>query len=292
MADTAGLAEARRGAEVLAERLPPLLVAAERVAATVAQGVHGRRRVGIGETFWQFRSYQPGDSLDMVDWRQSARSDHVFVRELEWEAAESVWFWIDRSAQMTYGSRRGEPPKLERAMVLGLALAALLVRAGERVALLGSRATGGRIALERMMQGLAEPGHDDGLPPAEPLPRYCRLVLIGDFIRPLPEIEARVRGFVAGSVRGHLLQVLDPAEETLPFAGRVLFEGMDGGARSLISRVEGVRGEYLDRLEAHRLALSDAARKAGWSFGTHRTDHPPETALLALYNALALKESG
>ena len=47
-------------AELLAERLPPLLVAAERVAMTVAQGVHGRRRVGVGETFWQFQALPTG----------------------------------------------------------------------------------------------------------------------------------------------------------------------------------------------------------------------------------------
>ena len=58
-ASTQAAAEARR-AEALGARLPPLLVAAERVAATVAQGVHGRRRVGQGDSFWQFRRFVAG----------------------------------------------------------------------------------------------------------------------------------------------------------------------------------------------------------------------------------------
>src|SRR3546814_6131026 len=80
----------RHRAEQLAATLPPLLVAAERVAATVAQGVHGRRRVGQGETFWQYRHYDFGDQPQSIDWRQSAKSDMVFVRQMEWEAAQSV----------------------------------------------------------------------------------------------------------------------------------------------------------------------------------------------------------
>ena len=107
----------RRQAEQLADRLPPLLVAAERVAATVAQGVHGRRRVGVGETFWQFRPYQPGDPTSRIDWRLSARSTQLFLRELEWEAAESVWLWSRSfSASMAYRSTsRNGRPKSERA---------------------------------------------------------------------------------------------------------------------------------------------------------------------------------
>ena len=131
------LTDRRRRAEQLAARLPPLLVAAERVAATVAQGVHGRRRVGVGETFWQFRPYQPGDAAGRIDWRQSARSAQLFLRDQEWEAAETVWLWVDASGSMAYRSAARLPTKQDRATLLVLALASLLTRAGERIALLG-----------------------------------------------------------------------------------------------------------------------------------------------------------
>jgi uncharacterized protein (DUF58 family) len=102
-------------AEQLAARLPPLLVEAERVATTVAQGVHGRRRVGQGETFWQFRQYQPGDAPQRIDWRESAKSQRVYVRETEWEAAQSVWLWRDGSPSMNWTSTKLLPTKEARA---------------------------------------------------------------------------------------------------------------------------------------------------------------------------------
>jgi len=278
-------------AEQLAARLPPLLVAAERVAATVAQGVHGRRRVGTGETFWQFRQYQPGDPVPRIDWRESAKSMRLYVRETEWEAAQSVWLWRDGSPSMDYASSAAVATKRSRADLLLLALAALLIRGGERVALLGTgiAPTSGRAVLNRLAQTLERPGAapSPGLPTFEPLPRYGQLVMIGDLLAPLEEIQAVVGRFAANGLRGHLLQVLDPAEETLPFAGRVRFEGLEQEASLLISRVETVRDDYTQKLAQHRAGLAAIARASGWSFASHRTDRPPHTALLALYGTLA-----
>ena len=277
-------------AEQLAATLPPLLVAADRVAATVAQGVHGRRRVGQGETFWQFRQYQPGDAPQRIDWRESAKSQRLFVRETEWEAAQSVWLWRDGSASMDYGSGANLPTKRARADLLLVALVALLVRGGERAALLGSGQPplSGRVALNRiaaLVERPAAPG--DGLPPPQSLPRYAQVVLIGDFLSPIDEVQAALGRLSGAGVHGHLLQVLDPAEEELPFDGRVRFEGMEEDDSVLISRVETVREEYTTRLDAHRTALRNLTRGLGWTFLTHRTDRPPHTALLGFYNALA-----
>jgi uncharacterized protein (DUF58 family) len=282
-------------AEELAARLPPLMVAAERVATTVAQGVHGRRRVGQGDSFWQFRQYEPGDAVQRIDWRESAKSMRLYIRQTEWEAAQSVWLWRDASASMDYASVSTLPTKKVRADLLLVALAALLVRGGERTTLLGSGMPplSGRVALNRIAasvdrqgQGQSQ-GHGPSLPPHETLPRHGQLVLIGDFLSPLPELHALVNGFAAAGLRGHLLQVMDPAEETLPFDGRIRFHGIEEREEILISRVESVRDEYVRRLAAHREGIEAIVRAVGWSFATHRTDRPPHAALLALYAALA-----
>jgi uncharacterized protein (DUF58 family) len=290
---------ARRRAEQLASVLPPLQVAAERVAATVIQGVHGRRRVGPGEAFWQFRRYQPGDPAARIDWRQSARGRFVFVRENEWEAAQSVWLWCDPSNSMLYRSKRGLIEKRERAELLTLATAALLLRGGERVALLGTgNPTSSRATLTRLSQELgsedeataaagkkAPPG--SGMPPLHSLPRYGRLVIFGDCFAELETIQKTVATYAARGVRGHIVQVVDPAELALPFTGRIRFEGMEGEGRMLARRVEALRGEYGERLEAHRGGIAEIVRAVGWTFQRHVTDQASEAALLGIYAALA-----
>ncbi len=282
----------RHRSESLAARLPPLLVAAHRVAATVGQGGHGRRQVGSGEAFWQFRRYQAGDSTARIDWRQSAKSQPVFVRETEWAAAQSVWLWADSSESMAYASPQAQASKRDRAAVLLLALAAVLIRGGERVALLDrpDRPENGKQILHRLAEAMTAPsrGHDRrlGLPQPRSLPRHAQMVLIGDLLAPLPELQATIRHFAGQGVRGHLLQVLDPAEETFPFSGRVAFSGLEDEPSLLVPRVETIRRAYLERLARHRDALAALARTSGWTFAAHRTDRPPQTALLALFGAL------
>lgn len=282
-------AQRARRAEALGSRLPPLLVAAQRVAATVAQGVHGRRRVGQGDSFWQFRPFLQGDAQGRIDWRASGKSDRAFVRETEWEAAQSVFLWRDGSASMAWRSGTAVPEKRQRAELLLLALAALLLRGGERVRLLGGppRQRGGRAALDGLVDSLSELPSGGGMPDAAPLPRHARVVLIGDFLSPLQDIRTVVAGLAATPVSGHLLQVLDPAEALLPYAGRVRFRGLELEADTVVPRVEGIRAGYAEALEEQQRGLSALCSAAGWSFGVHRTDHSPEAALLGLYTALS-----
>lgn len=287
-----GTAEAvRKQADRLAGSLPPLLAAALRVAATVEQGVHGRKRVGAGDAFWQFRQYQQGDPTTRIDWRQSAKSDRLYLREMEWAAAQSVWLWRDASASMNWRSSPALPLKSERAEVLVLAVAALLLRAGERVALLGGefRPSASRSSLERLALalGLDAPA---SLPPSVALPRFAQLVLIGDFLSPLPAIETALRPFAERGLTGHLVQIHDPAEESLPFLGRIRFEGTEQEGELLLSRTELVQEAYRERYRAHREGLTTLVRSLGWTFAVSGTDRPPEPALLALYRQIAERD--
>jgi uncharacterized protein (DUF58 family) len=280
---------ARDEAEALAAHLPPLLIAAERLATATALGVHGRRRAGMGETFWQFRRYQSEDAPGAIDWRRSAKSQHLFVREREWEAAESIWFWRDGSPGMNFASSTAVPTKQERASVLALALASLLVRGGERVALLGGDypPTTGRIALRRIAHCLASPKRDEGeLPASTVATRNAALVWLSDFIAPFDEIERRMRTLAHAGVHGYLVQVIDPAEVDFPFTGRVKFETPEGVDETTLGRAETVRGAYRARFQAHVEALGELARRLNWTFTRHRTDRSPQTALIALYAAL------
>jgi uncharacterized protein (DUF58 family) len=286
----------REQADTLAEALPPLVAEAERIANTVAQGVHGRRRTGMGESFWQFRRFREGDTAASVDWRHSARSRHLFVRETEVEAAESVWIWRDGSPSMDYASEFALSTKKDRATVLALALTSLLVQGGESVAALGGGEppSSGRSAHRRMAHALLdEPGTRatatglESLPPPEHLPRYAQVVLISDFLSPAEDIVSRIKGYASDGIRGHLIQVLDPAEEDLPFTGRTEFEGVEEDLRLMIGRAESLRKAYHARLALHRDRIMEAAQRINFTFATHRTDRAPHTALLALYGALS-----
>ena len=274
--------------EQLAASLPPLLVAAERLASAVSLGVHGRRKAGMGETFWQFRRYAREDPASAIDWRQSAKSQHLFVREREWEAAEAVWMWRDGSAGMRFKSDYANVSKIDRATVLTLALCALLVRGGERIALLGDGhgPASGRAPLRRIAHELIDfAPQDAGLPPGAPVTKNAQFVWFSDFLSPLADVEAAMRKWAHAGLTGHLVRIVDPAEEDFPYVGRTRFEM--GRISETLGRAESARDAYAARFRAHGEAISALARRMGWSYLAHRTDRRPETALVALYTDLS-----
>jgi uncharacterized protein (DUF58 family) len=271
--------------------MPALLVESARIAHTVAHGTHGRRRAGPGETFWQFRHYDQNDSVTGIDWRRSASSDTLFVREREWEAAHTVWIWADLSPSMRFRSQLAKVSKESRAVVLALALAELLARGGERVGLIGGQPFIGRAAARRIAEILMGDTSETSLPPNARLSRFSECLLFGDFLDPIAEMAARFEEIAAQGVRGHLVEVVDPAEETLPYAGRTEFAASEGRDRMIAGRAETLREDYQERLKRHRDDLIEVTRKLGWSFLIHHTDRPAEEAVLSLHSRLAGLES-
>lgn len=277
-------------AEQAAHGLPPLVARARRLTQTMTRGSHGRRRAGSGDAFWQFRPYHAGDAAMAIDWRRSARSDNLYVRQKENEIAQTVWLWCDSSPSMAFGSDPAHDSKADRAVLLALAAALMLVEGGERVALLGhhGRAAGGRFGLNRLREALAmaEPDAAGGFPDPGPLPRHARLLLIGDFLDDEAVLKAGLDRLVARGIGGHMLHVVDPAEEDFPYRGRVRLEGLEQDGGVLLGRAEDLRHAYQGRMAAWRQTLGRLAVGAGWTFNSHRTDRPPHTALMTLMVAV------
>jgi len=279
-------------AHALATRLPALLIEANRAAHTVAHGIHGRRRAGPGETFWQFRHYESTDTATSIDWRRSAGSDHLFVREREWEAAHTVWLWLDLSESMSFRSHLAAQTKAERAIILGFAMAELLIQGGERVGLLGlTPPTTNKRGVHRMAVALTKQLRSGAampsLPPSARLSRYANCLVFSDFLDPVGEIQTSLQRIADQNANGHLVQVLDPAEETLPYDGRVEFVASETGERITAERAGELREQYQMRLLAHRAEVEAFARKLQWPFLCHHTDRPAEETLLALHTRMA-----
>ena len=257
--------------------LPALLLEAEHVAASVLQGVHGRKRSGQGESFWQFRDYQTGDPPGWIDWRQSGRSDKVLVRETEWEASQTLSFWCDTSQSMDFASDPNLPTKLWSAQVLTLALSSLALRAQEQVGLLGDkiRPTSNRSVLDRMGQTLLSPSVGsplDNLPPILGLKRHSQAIWISDFFESIDQVRKTMMIFANKGIKGLLIEVHDPAELELSFSGRVRFTDSESASACTLSNVEDVRKAYQEKLSEHRAVLQREAKAVGWTLISHRTD--------------------
>jgi uncharacterized protein (DUF58 family) len=271
-------------AEQLSQSLPPLLVQAERIAATVILGMHGRKRAGPGENFWQYRNYAAGDSTQRIDWHRSAKSDTIYIRDNEWEAANTLWLWSNANARMNFKSHLATQTKRHHAQILQLALASLATRSHERIGALGSpnRAGLGKPALIQMATW-CDTANENPLPQPTQLQRQSAAVLISDFLDVPDSIKKSLTTLAQSGVRGHVLQVVDPAEEILPYSGRVEFLGFDTPAKFMANKTTDLRKDYAEAFASQRNAVQQIANRLGWSFTVHRTDKPLTATLLKLY---------
>ncbi|HHB81131.1 MAG TPA: DUF58 domain-containing protein [Aliiroseovarius sp.] len=280
----------RREAEAIGAAFPALLADASQLAATVVLGEHGRRQAGMGDEFWQFRPAQPTDSRRRIDWRRSARADSHFVRQTEWQAAQSVLLWVDEGLSMRFTGHKDRPEKATRARLLGRAAAILLIRAGERVGLakLADRPQTGETQLIRLAEALTtlEGEEDHGAPRARTMPAGSRALFVSDFLGDLAPIERALMQAADRGVGGALCQVLDPVEEAFPFDGRTIFESVSGKVSHETLKASGLRDRYLERLAERKAQLAALARETGWQYSCHHTDEPAQAALLWIYGAL------
>ena len=279
----------RASAESEAARFPALLARAEHLAGAVLLGAHGRRRAGVGDDFWQYRPAQAGDSRRRIDYRRSAMGDQEFVREREWQIAQSVMLWVDQGASMRFASDAKLPHKADRARLLGLALAILLQRGGERVGLTGTALPprSGRPQILRLAEMFSQ---DDGADYAPPEHRamipHARAVFISDFMGDLDGVTLALTKAADRGVRGVLHHVLDPSEEAFPFTGRTIFESMGGTLSHETLKANDLKSRYLERLAERKAQLQRLCALTGWRYGLHHTDSSAQSALLWLYSAL------
>ncbi len=269
----------------LAAAMPRLILEARRVATTVMHGLHGRRRAGPGENFWQYRRFVSGEPASRVDWRRSARDDHLYVREQEWEAAHTVWIWPDRSPSMVFASPLVRDTKLYRALVVAMALAEVLIEGGERVGIPGlMRPTGSRNVIERMAQAiLHDRSERASLPPDFSTSPLAEIVLLSDLWSDISDVRRTITQLAGSGASGHVVQIVDPAEETFPYWGRIEFVEPEGGGRITAGRAQTWRTDYAARVARHRAEIRSETDRLAWSFTIHRTDRPASELLLALH---------
>jgi uncharacterized protein (DUF58 family) len=263
-----------RTAERAAAALPGLMITADKAAQSLYQGARGLRRDGIGEKFWQFREYAPGDRPQDIDWRQSAKTDRVFIRQRERSVPQTCLFWADSSPGMDFSSSKKLPTKFESAQVISIALAILSARGGGRVGALTNGRTGiSQSAIDTLAHNISS-GDFTGAR----IPKNSIVFLAGDFLE-APEIFQKKIGTIdarAGAVC--VIQILDPAEIELPYDGRVIFAAPDGD-RTLIQNVPDIRETYKTRMQDHIAAIQKITRARGWIYALHRTDMRYEDTL-------------
>ena len=262
----------RSNAEQTASRVPDIKTSAIQTAFQILHGHNPKRKAGSGEAFWQFREYQPGDLPREIDWKQSAKTDRVYIRQKELHTAQTCLFWCKQNADMDFASDNDLSSKHFNASVLALALALIHSRSGEVVGYAGMQRPGHSEKTLGRFEQLLMQDSETSLPDSLEMPRNASFYAFSDFLDPIETIEEAFSSLAERTHNGWLIQVLDPAELDLPYQGRVMFEDMHLQNRNLINNAGDIRGEYRQRIQAHMEQVQKLCTRWGWRYVLHRTD--------------------
>ena len=283
-------------AQQLAGGLPPLLLAAEHLLRQMQAthgGLHGRKRQGYGQSFWQFRPYVAGDPIRSIDWRQSAKSMRSFVRETEWEGRESVLFWLQNDPAMICPAGHTTQTKRDIGSVLIFALAMLLARGEENFGWLAEQGVAlGQHGLQQFWQGWQSATTPTSLPPSHPLkPAQAgsTLVLLGDFWAPPSSWQVLLSQWQAQCCSGLLVRLIHPDELYFPFEQSSQFRTPDQQLSVTLGQPSQLRSKYLKALQEHTAAMQLLAAQHGFTWVDLPTDQPLPSMLSRLLRLLEQK---
>jgi uncharacterized protein (DUF58 family) len=251
------------------------------------QGSIRGRTVGPGSEPGEGRPYRSGDDVRRMDWKLSARMGAPHVRDVIADRELEVWFVVDRSRSLDFGSALF----VKRELALGAvaALGFLTARSGGRVGAVvfgdGPPVTlparSGRDAVRRTLLEFdtvsePRPGPASELTDALRVVRRVgrragAVVVVSDFL-----VEGAWETALRGLRARHELvavEVVDPLELELPAVGRVVVSDPETGRQVEVPTTSpALRARYAELTAVHRAAVADALAGAGADHVVLRTD--------------------
>lgn len=284
------------------------------IAKTVAEGfLHGlqpSQQRGIGIEFSQYRSYEPGDELNRIDWKLFARSDRYFVHEAERESETQVWFVLDASASMAQQSELTQAQddnsnwsKFDYSRHLIATLAYLALKQGDSVGFVGLStakvnflpAQSGDQQWHAILQQLHAISTGDKFPSKQLLSSYiCEVqkpglvFFLSDFYQVDNEISELLTHIGHGQSEVAALHLQCSDELLFPYKGAVRFQDMESNEQVLISATTAKTG-YLQAMQQHLLTIKKQLSKAGIKYNQVNTSEPLDQVL---FDYLSLRQKG
>ena len=277
----------RLHAEKLASIAPDLAIKANKLANTVWEGIHNRNKAGIGENFWQFKKYEYGDPIHLIDWKKSAKSSNVFIQEQELSTVQNINIWRDSSKSMNYSSNKNIDSKLYVANLIALTLSIIFLKKSEKVNLngLNNKNSNNEETISLMTDYITNSisSNDQTSPNIEEISNGSTSILIGDFLYNIEITEKIIKNLSNRNINGFIIHVMDPAEEKFPFTGRINFKGVEGEDPYLIGNAESIKQEYINKFKEHSNSIKTISESYGWNYFIHVTNQELVNLIIKIY---------
>ena len=279
-------------AQDLSASFERLLARHQTVSSLSAYGLHNRKRSGLGERFWQYRAYETGEDASKIDWRRSARGDQLYVKEKELESLRDYNIWIDCASSMKFLSTLGQEDKLTRAIIIGLAIADLILRSGDRVGLLGSSApSSSHVALKKIAHQLEEhivSNFNSSIPLLARPSKRSKIIIISDFLNNSANLKDTLNYYSNFEISGLIIMINDPCEVAFPFSGETQFFNTENNQHYYAGEAQHIAKQYHEVFEKHKLHTQKIAIENRFQYYHHITNQSVDEASSDIVELLSL----
>jgi len=279
-------------AQDLSASFERLLARHQTVSSLSAYGLHNRKRSGLGERFWQYRAYETGEDASKIDWRRSARGDQLYVKEKELESLRDYNIWIDCASSMKFLSTLGQEDKLTRAIIIGLAIADLILRSGDRVGLLGSSApSSSHVALKKIAHQLEEhivSNFNSSIPLLARPSKRSKIIIISDFLNNSANLKDTLNYYSNFEISGLIIMINDPCEVAFPFSGETQFFNTENNQHYYAGEAQHIAKQYHRVFEKHKLHTQKIAIENRFQYYHHITNQSVDEASSDIVELLSL----
>lgn len=271
-----------------------LALIAKVVVEGFMSGLNRSVRVGPGMEFSQYRGYERGDDLRLLDWKMLARSGRYYIKQSEIESHVTIKFILDASASMEH--KEDALSKLQFARTIIACLAYLAHRQGDAVGLFALNEREfkqlypktDQKQYHRMLLELLNV-NAQGKWPKTAVPAKSIQGLGGKellfFITDMYEEGQELTDFISGLKTAKnevvVVQLTGKAEMELAYQNQVTFEDLETGAKVKVD-VNKARKAYTTALAQQTKALKDQLLYKGIGYHRFQMDEPLG-ALLAVF---------
>lgn len=222
-------------------------------------GLNRSRRVGAGLEFSQYRGYEPGDDLRLLDWKMLARSGRYYIKQSEIDTHITVKFIVDTSRSMLH--KEEELSKRDYANVLIASLAHLAHNQGDAIGLLALndrkleslQPAIGKQHFNRFLYQLLQINNEGKWPndiASEKLHNRSHkdlIFFITDFYESDQEITKMVKQLKTSRNEVTVIHLLGNNEHSFDYKGQVIFEDLETGAKVKVNTAQ-ARAPYLEAI--------------------------------------------
>lgn len=247
-------------------------------------GLNRSVSVGPGMEFSQYRGYEPGDDLRLLDWKMLARSGRYYIKQSEIESQVTIKFIIDSSASMLH--KEADLSKMDFVRVLVATLAYMAHKQGDAVGLFALNETdvlsiypkADKKHYNRLLLELINLSNTGKWPEThisnKRIPNRGGKELIF-FLTDMYESNTEISNFIKGlkSSRNEVvvLQIMGAAEMDFNYASNITFEDWETGARVKVD-TENAKIEYVATLENRLKKIKEELLSNGIDHHVFRMD--------------------